>query len=421
MLKKILSLFMLPLFALSLLAGCGGDKSVDDIKNYYAAIKEKHITETKIGESSVYNSWLFEKTSGNQFSDNITILYDDELGKRLNPTTESDLTRINQVLPNTMPTYCTDTNLYYRYYALVYVQQPILNAIFNYYINWSENFYDGMKLVDSKKLDEEDLNHIYEKLEALDEELDEFSQARDKFQSDVNVLGFGGINRSVITTYSLKVNELIEKSYDFVNAFKDVHVKYIWDGVSYSSKEKVGTIDCLNRLVDEANLNIAYSIYTYIKGFEASECDLSWFIKEHKGEYYGDVLKSWFEIEDFKLKYLTVESVDKISDEQAIAEKSSIDKFNYARQTFNQKLEVFNEIYPQVNLNAYLRILYNIDSSNSAQNVEMYINQLCEVERANFNLVINFYKETMENYKQQLLTMTSADSKVFLVVPKVTA
>ena len=418
MLKKILSLFMIPLFALSLLVGCDSGKSVDDIKNYYASMKQKYVTETKTGDTSVYNSLLFEKVSGQEFKDNITIQYENELGERLNPTADSDLTRIAKKIPSDMPDYCDDANLYYRYYALVYVQQPILNAIFNYYNNWSSNFYDGMKLVDEKSLDQEDLDKIYEKLVELDEQLEKFAVARDKFQNDVNVLGFGGVNRSVVTTYTMEVNDLIEKSYAFVNEFKNAHVKYIWDGVAYSSKEKVGTIDCLNRYVDEANLNMAYAIYTYVKGFEASECDLSWFIKEHEGKYQEELLKSWVDIDEFKLQYKIVDSVDKITTSQAEAEKSAIDKFVYARQTFNQKFRVFNEIYPQVNLNAYLRVLYNIDSSNSSQNIEAYINQLGEVERANLNLLINFYNETFENYETQLLSITSSSSKIYLVKPQ---
>lgn len=421
MIKKILSLFLIPMFALALFSGCGKDRSVNDIKEYYSIMKSKHISEIKVENESVYKSHLFKQMAGNIFEDGITILYENELNQRLN-IKSSDKIQKTIALPDELPTWCNDEEMYYRYYALMYVQQPILNAIFNYYTNWSENFYTGIKLVKEDDLNQDDLNNVYDKLVELDEQLVSFASARQKFQDDVDVLGFGNVNRSVLTTYTLAVNNLIAKSYEFVNAFKDVHVKYIWSDYSYNSKQGIGTIDQLQRMFDEANLNLAYVVYSQLKSFESSELDLCKYISPYNlGERpneitllnieYGELLNAWSDISTFKLQYTTVNTIDEITDTLSAAEQNTINNFVYALKAYNQEVNVFKKIYTMVDMNKYVRVKYGIDSITFAD----LFNSLNEVETANLNLILNFYNIISQNYINQLFNLNSITSNIFYV------
>ncbi len=427
MFKKILSVLLLPLFALTLLVGCDKTRTVDDIKNYYETMKAKYIVETK-GEnnSTSTSSKLFLKIVGendtgkSKFKDAITIQY--------------DIPELNSEYKN------TSNSLECRYTALTQIQQPLLDAIFNYYEKWKDNFYTGIKLVNSKHLND-DLTRIYDKLVALDEELGRFNSSLTKFERDVNVLGFEDVNRSVITTYTLSVNKLIRASYDFVNTFKDVHKKYIYRDNKYSFKDGVGTIDTLNRVVDEAKLQLAYVQYLQLNALSDSECDLSALTKTLLSARSGDsinnndfvynfnkstesgiqtneeIIKKYVNAKgqqtDYSGRVFTDDEIKNWEQGKSTNEQEYITRMNYCIDIFDQKLQVVNNLIPQMDMYKYYRVVYEQDTSIT---LDAYRESLSSINKANLYAYERFVNETVQNYMAQISEMcNSEESKIYKV------
>ncbi len=360
MFKKILSLVLLPLVALSCFVGCGKAKSVDDIKGYWEQIKNKHIVE----EAGSYKSNIFpaaDETGLKNFNNNVVVQYSGQLDE-LN----AGKPYVNITVGN-----MGSTLLYYRYRAVKELQQRTLDGIFNYYQKWSENFYAGMKLVPEKKLDKDDLTDFYKEMEKFDEQLSDFASARNKFEQDVNVLGLQNINRAVITTYSLAFNDLIDASYSFVNKFKDLHVKYIWS----SEETSAGSLE---RLADESTLHLSYLQYVELSAFNDSECDLSGYAESKLAN--PNITQNY--LVNLGKEYNAENSVD-------------VDELKYTVNVFNQKFDKVKNVLGDINLYKLYRIMFDYDKSTTKED---YINSLSQIDKANLQVYTNFMSETVGTY-----------------------
>ncbi len=428
MFKKILSLLLLPLCAVAAFVGCSKERTVSEVQNYYNSMKNKYIVEETSG---VYSSNIFPKQQGTvkSFGDGIKVQYTGDLSFLGDDNKEVDAEDAYGEQYDT---------LYWRYMAIKEIQQPTLDAIFAYYTKYNDNFFNGIQLTDKKVLDSKDITALYNKLVDLDDELQKFVVERNKFQQVVDILGVKDIDRSIITTYSRAFNDLIKVSYEFVEEFKNIHVKYIWKDNEYDSFNGIGSLQTINRIIDEANLEQAYVQYLELSAFNDSECDLSEYakvkLKTGSAEInYFDLLGQQLTTSSESLikitKYVNQQgqqtdvngvpySAEEIelwkTNDKSEAEQNYISKLNYSIDVFNQKLDKIKEIANDVNLYKYYRIKFGQDTSLT---LEQYKDNLSKIEQANLMLFENFMNETVNSYRLNIHSLfDNYDCKLCIVV-----
>jgi len=372
MFKKIMCWMLLPLCALGVLVGCGKNKTAKQVQQLYIAIKSEYANDNH----------LFKKDKDGVIADDLYVTYEGELSAIDGMGTSYDYTEEN---------FGPDERLYKRYYALKNFQQGVLSRISEYYAKWATKFYDGIELKDAKK---EELNSLYSSLENLKEALRTFEVARSKVEADINIMTYRGAIRSNLTEYSYQFNRLIEKYSDFVNRFRDVQVKNLFndDNISETTSSEV-----LNRFCDEFYLNMAQAIYyKTLKSFDrTNECDLS------------DLVPANGELKSPYAEYLNilnkVGSYDFAGFSGNVTDKASqIEEFIYIRNAFMQKFTVYKKVYEAVDYyeynGIYLNSVYAESMAESENTMSSYKETLTDVNKANISLIESFEKTIMDEY-----------------------
>ncbi len=396
MLKKIFAFLLVPAMAIGMFIGCGKKHTLLDVQKYYNNMVEKY-SEAVVGDLNKEKmSYVFaQRTSDGKVPGTLMyITYKGALGKGLNDISSGT----NNV---------SDKNLYNRYYALVYVEQKLLDWIYRYYTNWSEKLYASYDLI-KHDIKQNDVENLYKKLEKLDEQIGKFITEKTKAEDEINAISFeGAIN---LTSFTYAFNDLIETSFDFVNAFKDFHVKYVWNTYTFG-KDKDTNLLLLNRLIDEAYLNMAQVVYLEnVKAFEYSECDLNELIKLTSGlnqqyviagllfktgtnpcfDINKSVYKSdntYFSADDVVLKQTgTTEAGEKIYEDY----NTKLEKFVYYLKAFNQKVNIYKNVYSKLDFYKYNQIRLGFGTMD----LKTYKESLGRVDKANVSLVENFATQT---------------------------
>ncbi len=354
--KKILSLLILPLIALSCLFGCKGDKTPADIEALYKNMVASYVVEEK-----------------NQFFANpdatftISIAYN---------------TAIQEQITNATPI----TDLQKRYVALGY-QQKVLNNIFNYYEKNQAEFYKAMTSAEYKQVEIDDL---YASLDNLNNTLKTFKEQYTQFMTDVEG---GDIMVFSILSYTYQLNRVIDSSFDFIYEFIDVYNKYCVENDNVTAAN-------LNRQIDEAYVDIANIVYiTNLKTFnysvgEKGVCDLLPLVSSPDNTYnYLNYLDN--------TKVLSSSIVDNLVSgaEHYDATKNKINDFSYARELMSQRSATYKTIMTSIDdytLNQYrFKLVNGVD-------YDTYISSLSASDRANVQSLNNYINDIFKPFNEKL-------------------
>lgn len=391
MIKKIFAFLLIPAMAIGVFVGCGKKHTLLDVKSYYNNMVDKYSYNVS-GESTVEKrSYIFDQrsTDGKVPGTSMYIRYEGKLGK--------GLAKITNVYNDEG---WDSTDLYNRYFALVNIEQKLLDWTYNYYTSWADNLYDSYSLI-KHDIKQDDVENLYEKVKDLDDAIEDFIKEKSKAEDEINAITFeGAIN---LTSFTYAFNDLIEASFDFVNAFKNFHVKYVWN--TYTFGDNVETNDrLLNRLIDEAYLNMAQVIYyENVKAFEYLECDLNQLVEyaEENEEYIvaGLLYKTGTPCKDIEKSVLNKYGVLHTSadvKENMVGQtyNDSLKEYIYYLKAYNQKINIYKEVYSDFNFYKYNQIRLG----NGAVDLDEYKSSLGRLDGANLSLIENFSLGTFVSY-----------------------
>lgn len=348
---------ILPLVAVISLFGCAKDRTVQDIQKLYTTTTTEHF----VKDDQVFFS--------NELDSNLLCIYYPD-----------------DIMANIQSEY-PSTDEQKRFKALDY-QQKILTNIFMYYSNNQENFF---KVAESKNIDDDVLNNLYNKLQSLNDELDAFVSSYETFvnaASDVS-----SIIEYSITLYTFKLNRVIDKSFDFMYEFHNVYTNYCIDDYSVYSEKNI------RNYIDKAYLDLSYIVYLEnIKAFNFSKgengiCDLA--------DVVGNNTKyNMLEMLDSR-KSISYDIIGNLNEDATnyLKTKENLNTFIYTRNVYNQKLKSYLANYNNLDV-------YNINSYKFNQvggiSYDNYISSLSSSERATVIMLDNFVQDNFKNYVEKL-------------------
>lgn len=357
--KKVISILILPLIAICCLFGCGDKKTAKDIKEYYDKMAVTYVDE---GTNLFFHNELDALS--------ISIHYPPEMLEAINAPNPSNAVQK-------------------RYRAIAY-QQQILDYIFDYYTNNYEEFY---KVADSKSIKDE-LQSLYDKLQELNAQLDKFHGAYRTFMKSIET-SISDVMEYSITSYSYSLNELIEKSFDFMYEFHNVYTNHCLTGY-YSNKDFIEKN--IQASIDKAYLDIAYIVYLEnFKAFNCSVgehgvCDLSGIV-DNESQYS---LLSLLEDKRSFDKTITETITDSATVER-------IREFNYSRQIFEQRFNSYMRTYHSVEIFTISEYRFGLVSGVDYQD---YVNSLTNSESATIRMLDYFVQDTFMNYANNINLIT---------------
>jgi len=361
--KRLIILIMLPIFSLLFFSGCGNEGNVDDLKKLYNEITGIYIEE---GEN------IFFSDDANPNTINISYFHDVQ-------------NEINNPIVK-------EGNKYRTYYYA----QLILNHIFNFYEDHNEDFYLHMS---SKEYKEKDIEKVYEKLNNLKEELIDFKSSYMLFNEQTKKEGLSNVLDIYIKNYTFELNQVIEKSFDFMYEFDKVYTKYCIEDMN-AVNEKV-----LNYKVDKSYLDIAHIVYlenfkTFSIAVEGKGvCDISPIIGLNSKFNLLDDLGNLKNVSNNIIVNLDEKSQYNLSTMELI------NNFDYYMQIFNQNyhhyINTYNTVYDKENNSTNKYNSYRFDLMGSGS-FESYLNGLSVVDRASVNLLTNFIDECYNSLVEKL-------------------
>ena len=360
--NKIICCLVLPVVSLFGFAGCGKDRTPADIKNKFTSI----VTEYN------YNNENKLFTEG--------LLKINYIATEMNSVEE----KAAEILKSSN---FSDINLYKRYYALFEVQHEVLNNTLIYYEGLSENFFSKAELAQVSK---DDMKELYNRLEQFGKDLATFNVDKEKFEQTVEIMTYSGCVRSDLTTYSYSLNMLIEKTFNFVNFFKSLNDRYLFNG-EVSEENKISYVTYYMYEAALALTEVEY--YMFLKAFnDVNECDLSALVvdvQESKTEIFGESLR-----DDIH----GVISIDKnISNVNCTVDE--IKAFEEYRKSFLQKTEIYKQVYKNMNYYTFNRYyMPYVMSGRLSEEFEEYYNSTTSVEQANIGLILKYYDTTLVDY-----------------------
>lgn len=349
--KKFLSILLLPLFALVLLCGCGTDRSVADIKNEYLEMITTMQTNCK-----------------ELFSDSV----------RPNSIVISYPSMIQEAIENT--SYSNDIQKQFRG---IYYQQQVLDKIFAYYENNNENFYTKASSADIKK---EELNALFDSTRNLKTTVNAFVDYYKTFTSN-NVSDMMEFN---LISYSYRLNGVIEASFDFINKFHDMNVKYCVENFNVYSPTS------LQLYIDKAYVDIAQVVYLEnIKAFNYSVgsngvCDLSGIVGNTSEFNILDKLTT-----KGNIKATILEGIS--NDDTEV--KNTLNTFCYVRDVFNQRVNSYMNTYNSLDMFNIVQYRFGL---NGSVDYSHYLNSLSPSDHALVDMMDKFVGDTFVEYENKL-------------------
>lgn len=301
--KKILSLFILPLVALMCLTACGKDKTPADIKAYYDNMKSAYIEEET-------NIFFADETRPNT----ISFAYNDTLNEYINTTYTANLTDVQK-----------------SYITLGY-QQKVLNNAFSFYETYEDEFYRVMSSADYKK---SEINNLYSSLETLNKTLDDFKTQYSQFMSDFKSDNFMSFS---LYSYAFQLNKVIDKSFDFIYNFIDVYNNYVagedkLTSVSVGLKIDISTVDIANVIYLENIKPFNYSVG------ERGICNMVPLINEKDNDYNIISLLTY-------TKHIASNISSGLNESSATYDETvaKVNDFIYSRDVMKQRLSTYKGI-----------------------------------------------------------------------------
>ena len=386
--KGYYSLLALPLVATMFLAGCGKtSRNALELKTLHA----ETVSAYDNGTTNTY----FKKISltETEEKDYFVVQYNEGITNYQNSTNEED----------------KSTDLYKRYNQLKSVYGRTMSLAYAYYADFRNVFYEN---IESKKPDAKELTELYDRLKTFQRELASFNANKLDLERETELFGAGSsIIGASVDKFNYSYTNLIKVTLNFVNYFKDLHVKYF-----YSEDQTIDKSYAL-RVYDEGLLSMANYIYkgylnSLVKNGTAKVLDLldakqsvgTLFNPEKNKQLNYIIVTGNNSCVTLKENFLN--SLDN-GDETNI---NAVKDYESQLNMFNRYFKLYNKVYDKVDMEKYNTFRFNTDStykSSVEDNEEKYLNSLSVVDSANARVMINFEKETVPTLLNALQTINS--------------
>lgn len=373
--KGYYSLLALPLVATMFLAGCGKTtRNALELKTLHAATVSAYDN----GATNTY----FKKTGSaeTEEKDYFVVQYNEGITNYQNSTNEKE----------------KSTDLYKRYNQLKSVYGRTMSLAYAYYADFRNVFYEN---IESKKPNAKELTELYDRLKTFQRELASFNVNKLDLERETELFGAGSsIIGASVDKFNYSYTKLIKVTLNFVNYFKDLHVKYF-----YSEDQTVDKSYAL-RVYDEGLLSMANYIYkgylnSLVKNGTAKVLDLldaqqsvGTLFCQNNNDLEKIIITSNDNCVTLNSNFLT--ALDEGNENNVNAVKDYESQLNM----FNRYFKLYNKVYNKVDMEKYNTFRFNTDStynSSVADNEEKYLNSLSVVDAANARVMINFEKDTV--------------------------
>lgn len=374
--KGYYSLLALPLVATMFLAGCGKTtRNALELKTLHAdtvSAYDNGTTNTyfkKIGSAETEEKDYFIV----QYNEGITAYQtsDDEKDK--------------------------STDLYKRYNQLKSVYARTMSLAYAYYADFRNVFYEN---IESKKPNAKELTELYDRLKTFQRELASFNANKLDLERETELFGAGSsIIGASVDKFNYSYTNLIKVTLNFVNYFKDLHVKYF-----YSEDQTIDKSYAL-RVYDEGLLSMANYIYkgylnSLVKNGTAKVLDLldakqsvGTLFSQNNNDLKKIIITGNYSCVTLNSDFLN--DLDKGNENNINAVKDYESQLNM----FNRYFKLYNKVYDKVDMEKYNTFRFNTDSTYNSStiqdNEEKYLNSLSVVDAANARVMINFEKDTV--------------------------
>ena len=393
--KKFYSLLILPLIAVFCLFGCGTDRTTTEIKAVYSQMVDTYVINSE-------SNWYFEKPVNSTEYTKMYVTYDNEYG-------------FNDAVLGKFESSVSD-DLGLRYTQLTSVYARTLLMAYNYYTNWNELFFAN---IDSKNPDADDLTELYDRLVDFRRQLEKFNTSKLNIEREVKLLGINSeLVAAKIDAFNNAYNNLISKVLNFVNYFKDLHVKYF-----YSDTDVVDG-SYAKRAYDEAILSLANFIYKdYLQALSKNGTVQLISIDNaisSKYNIFNDnslLTTKISKIQSTKkvsLSTLTDSLINALNDPNNANNQSAVsavNQFVVSLNTFNQYFNLYNKVYGKVSMESFNNYRFKINggfgSSVLTEEYENYIETLSPVDAANVNVLIDFEENKVSAFLNSINTLLS--------------
>lgn len=271
-----------------------------------------------------------------------------------------------------------------RYRALDDIQSRILKYIFRYYEVWHQSFYDY-----ASEYNQKDINKLYYKVADFEKSLARFNSAKLIFESEIDAIGNTSIVATTINKFTFEYNKLIEVSFDLIDYFKTLHVKYV-------AGEDTHSLNSAQRMLDEGYYNIAKYVYyenvlplNYSTG-SYGICDQVEIMKNKTSNYVliNDLSAPVRLLGD----NITAELCETEFDDELTSKLANI---VYTCTTFNQAFAVYLSKYHTFDNYTLLRV--KLDLFNG-MTLSEYVDSFSPMEKITYNFFKLFFNKTYVDY-----------------------
>lgn len=391
--KKFYSLLILPLIAVFCLFGCGTDRTTTEIKAVYSQMVDTYVINSE-------SNWYFEKPVNSTEYTKMYVTYDNEYG-------------FNDAVLGKFESSVSD-DLGLRYTQLTSVYARTLLMAYNYYTNWNELFFAN---IDSKNPDADDLTELYDRLVDFRRQLEKFNTSKLNIEREVKLLGINSeLVAAKIDAFNNAYNNLISKVLNFVNYFKDLHVKYF-----YSDTDVVDG-SYANRAYDEAILSLANFIYKdYLQALSKNGTVQLISIDNAISSSYNIFNDTSFlttkisqvqtdgKVGLSKLSSTVINALNDPNNANNQRAVSAVNQFVVSLNTFNQYFNLYNKVYDKVSMESFNNYRFEInggfDGKDATEKHENYIETLSPVDAANVNVLIDFEENKVSAFLNSIYAL----------------
>ncbi len=374
--KGYYSLLALPLVATMFLAGCG--KTTRNALE----LKTLHADTVSAYDNGTTNTY-FKKigSAETEEKDYFIVQYNKGITDYQTSTDEKD----------------TSTDLYKRYNQLKSVYGRTMSLAYAYYADFRNVFYEN---IESKKPNAKELTELYDRLKTFQRELASFNANKLDLERETELFGAESpIIGASVDKFNYSYTNLIKVTLNFVNYFKDLHVKYF-----YSEDQTIDKSYAL-RVYDEGLLSMANYIYkgylnSLVKNGTAKVLDLL-DAQQSVGTLFSQNNKDLEKIiitGNYGCVTLNNDFLNDLDDgnENNI---NAVKDYESQLNMFDRYFKLYNKVYDKVDMEKYNTFRFNTDSTYNSStiqdNEEQYLNSLSVVDAANARVMINFEKDTV--------------------------
>lgn len=375
--KKIVSLLIAPLLAVSMLFGCSKvEYTATDVQDVFNEYMDSYISS---GENDLFLNNVITTGAEGDETDSYT---ESEITYRTHEkimyiTYEEDDYHLNSAVKSTVGTAINTI----KAQQLRQVYQRILSLTFNYYAEWNENFYQN---IGDTEITPEELNALHELVFDLKDETDAFVAQKLELEREIRINEnhlSGALVSAKFDEFNTAYNNLVKSSFAFVNEFKNLHKKYIFNTTDI-------TPNTAKQLVDESLLMIAEAVfYDNVLAFQNNTAtELQFMNNVSEAEYTNRY--NWLSKTNWQYLTLTDENNDL-----------------YANT--NTEAQLSEESSETVGANLVLQTEYKEQAVKRVQELRTYANSFAQ-DLQNYKTIFKNASKTNYNYARGLADASSA-------------